>query len=137
MRNGIRNDDLRLGIRWRLNNSKRLKPFFDKIKMRLSMNPMFIQWREATELKYNSIIEYVYNIMIFPKTLHNRVYIGGFIDQNFIYYNSKITMEFVTEHQIGLQLFRNLFAVCEYRVSTFLLDEPNGIGYGIEYKSKF
>ncbi|TVZ28450.1 hypothetical protein JM83_3581 [Gillisia sp. Hel_I_86] len=138
LRQGEQNDDHRFGLRWRLHNTPYLNELFSKINMTYSVNPMFIQFRSKTEVEYMTIIEHAYKIRVFPEQLNNRVYIAGFADQNFTYLNNdKLQFDWVTEHQLGIRLIEELYAVAEYRINTFLPAENYGLGYGLEYKIIF
>ena len=138
LRQGEKNDDHRFGLRWRLHNTPYLNDLFSKINMTYTVNPMFVQLRSKTEVEYMTIIEHAYKIRVFPEQLNNRVYIAGFADQNFKYLdNDKLKFEWVTEHQLGIRLIDELYAVAEYRINTFLPAENYGLGYGLEYKIIF
>lgn len=137
VRKGPGNDDHRLGLRWRLNNSPGLESFFEKINMTYSFNPMFLQFREKTRTKVMSTVEHVYKIKILPKKLKNRIYIGGFIDQHFVYNSGRLSFNWVSEHQLGFRILDQFFAVAEYRINTSLESDKVGLGYGLEYKVIF
>lgn len=138
LRGGADNDDYRLGIRARLNSIPKLSSFFKKLNMSYSINPMFIQFRRNSKTKYMSIIEHVYRINIAPKKLDNRLYLGGFIDQNFSYLDGAgVAFKYVSEHQLGVRLVNQFYAVFEFRINDFQTDENYGLGYGLEYKIVF
>ena len=138
LRGGADNDDYRLGIRARLNAIPKVRYFFKKLNMRYSINPMFIQFRRNSKTKYMSIIEHVYRINIAPKKLNNRLYLGGFIDQNFNYLEEGgLAFKYVSEHQLGIRLIDQFYAVLEFRINDFLPDDNYGLGYGLEYKIVF
>ncbi|MFC2175765.1 hypothetical protein ACFLR1_02180 [Bacteroidota bacterium] len=137
IRNGKDNDDFRFGLRWVVNKTPGLDSAFHKIHLTYSVNPMFIQFRSKAKPAYMTIIEHVYRLNIAPGPLNNRLYIGGFVDQNFVYSNSKVSLKWVSEHQLGIRLVSQLYAVAEFRINTFLPDEQYGLGYGLEYKVIF
>ena len=137
LRMGAGNDDHRLGARWRVSNTPKLDSLFKKLNMFYSMNPMFVQFREKTETKYMTLVEHVYKINILPKKLNNRVYLAGFADQNFIYTDGKLTFKWVTEHQLGIKIIDQFYAVAEFRINDFLPSENEGFGYGLQYKIIF
>lgn len=135
LRGGVENDDIRFGLRSRLSAIPKLSPFFKKIRMFYSINPMFIQFRQKAKTKYMTIIEHVYNIKIAPNIFHNRLYLGGFIDQNFVYPdNGGVAFKWVSEHQLGFRVIDQLYVILEYRINDFLPSENYGLGYGLEYK---
>ncbi|WP_339710366.1 hypothetical protein [uncultured Kriegella sp.] len=138
MRGGDDNDDFRLGFRWRAHAAKKLFSFFKKLNSSYSINPMFIQFRRNAIPKYMTIIEHVYKINIAPKALDRRIYIGGFIDQNFQYDGrGGLSFKWVTEHQLGLRIIDELYAILEYRINDFFTEDSYGLGYGLEYKIIF
>lgn len=137
-RQGIKNDDHRLGVRWRVTSTPKVSKFFKKAGFFYSVNPMFVQLRGRSETKLMTIIEHVYRLNILSNRLDNRLYIGGFADQNFVNsLSGEIMTEWVTEHQLGIRIIDQLYAVLEYRINTFLAKDTNGLGYGLEYKIKF
>lgn len=136
LRNGEQNDDIKLGFRWRLNNTNALKSFFKKLNMTYSINPMLIQFRNKAQTKYATQLEHVYNIYLFANKFNKRLYLGGFADQLISYNNNKISFTWVTEHQLGYQILNNFYAVLEFRVNDFF-KERYGLGYGLEYKVIF
>lgn len=138
LRQGEKNDDHRFGLRWRLHSTAFLNKLFSEMNMVYTINPMFIQFRSKTAVAYMTIIEHAYKIQVFPDLLDNRVYIAGFADQNFNYLeNDKLAFEWVSEHQLGIRIINELYAVAEYRINTLLPKENYGLGYGLEYKILF
>jgi len=135
IRHGEENDDHRIGLRWK--PSETFTRFFKKINMSYTINPMFAQFRVNKKSSYMTMIEHVYRIKILPKILKNKIYLSGFADQNFIYKNGKIAFEWVTEHQLGIRLIDQFFAIAEYRINTFMPERKQGLGYGLEYKIIF
>lgn len=134
-RQGPQNDDHRFGLLWRVHNTPMFADFFKKINLKLSTNPMFLQYRVKAEPAYMTTIEHVYFLKLMPKTFKGRVYVLGFADQNFVYNdNGKLSFEWVSEHQLGIRLVDQLFAVGEYRINTYLGDGATGFGYGLQYK---
>lgn len=137
LKSDTNNDVLRFGVRWRLNSTTGLSKIFKKLNLSYSVSPYILQFGERTPTKYFAQIEHVYRLKILPKYLGNRIYIAGFGDQNLINNDGKISMKWVSEHQIGVRLFNQFYAVVEYRINDFLPDNNNGLGYGLEYKIKF
>tara|TARA_R110002050_G_scaffold100580_1_gene208118 strand:- start:61307 stop:62050 length:744 start_codon:yes stop_codon:yes gene_type:complete len=138
IRNGPDNDDFRFGLRWRMQNATKLKSFFLKLNMSYSINPMIIQFRSRSATKLLTQIEHAYRINLLPRTLNNRLYLGGFADQNINYLNNGgISFKWVSEHQLGYRLIDQLYIVLEYRINDFLPTDHYGLGYGFEYTIKF
>lgn len=133
MRQGSLNDDLRLGVRWRISDTPKLDAFFKKIKMSYSITPMLVQFRINTNIKSMTQIEHAYKFNLYKDI----IYLGGFADQNLVYANSKVFFKWVTEHQLGVRMVDQLYAVVEYRVNDFLSSNNTGLGLGVEYKIIF
>jgi hypothetical protein len=134
IRNNIGNDDLKLGLRFKLSQTKPLVNFFKKLNMFYSINPMFVQFQEKMPSKYMTQIEHVYSINILPQLFNKRVYISGFADQNFVYdSNNNLKFKWITEHQLGIKVIDNFYVVAEWRLNNYVANQ-RGLGYGIEYK---
>ena len=133
MRQGSANDDLRFGVRWRLSDTRKLAGIFKTLNMSYSLNPMFFQFRNKAHTKYMTQIEHVYRIKLYK----DRVYIGGFADQNFVYSNGKVAFKWVSEHQLGTRIIDQLYAVVEFRINDFLPSDNTGLGIGLEYVIRF
>ena len=133
MRQGPSNDDFRLGVRWRISDTPKMDTFFKKLKMSYSVTPMLVQLRVNAHTKPMTQIEHVYKINLYKDI----VYLGGFADQNFIYANNKVAFKWVSEHQLGIRIINQLYAVAEYRINDFLPSNNTGLGIGIEYKILF
>jgi hypothetical protein len=137
LRAGDLNDHLRLGLRWRLNDSKNINQFFKKINLKYSIGPMFLQFDLYQEIDYLTIIEHVYQLKISPKVFKNRLSLSGFADQNIRYLESnKVKFNWVSEHQLGYQFWDQLFVIAEYRINDFLPFDNYGLAIGLEYKIK-
>jgi hypothetical protein len=137
LRSGINNDDLRLGVLWRLNNTSGIKDFLKKINLNYFVCFHFFQFREKQPLKYFTQVEHIYKLLLFPTLLKKKLYLGGFADQNLIRKGDKVDVEWVTEHQLGYCIIDALYLVAEYRVNDFWKTDKYGLGYGLEYKIQF
>jgi len=133
MRQGSSNDDLRFGVRWRLNDTPEFGNFFKKLNMSYSLNPMLIQFRMNTHTKALTQIEHVYRIKLYKDI----IYLGGFADQNLVFANNKVSFKWVSEHQLGIRIIDQLYAIAEYRINEFLTSDNTGLGIGLEYKILF
>lgn len=138
IRSGNQNDDVRFGIRYKLSQTRKLLTFFKKLNFFYSINPMLVQLMESTAAKYLTQIEHVYYIRIWPRKLKNKIYVSGFADQNFVYSPKKqlIKTNWVTEHQLGVNIIDRLFAVAEFRINDYAIRSV-GLGYGLQYKITF
>ena len=136
IRSGNSNDDVKLGFRWKPSQSKLLQPFFKKINMTYSINPMLLQVQEHRRSQYMTMIEHVYFIKG-PGKWKERIYLNGFADQNIVYMgNGQLMFKWVTEHQIGINISKGLYAVAEFRINNYTAQQV-GFGYGLQYKIVF
>ncbi|HMQ10168.1 MAG TPA: hypothetical protein PKC21_05990 [Oligoflexia bacterium] len=127
---GSQNDTLRAGAGWNISQTKFLKDFFKTIHLSYTLNWYPLQLDSLPGYRWQ--IEHYYYWLLFPKQLSKRMYLSGFFDHNFSD-NSTIT---VTEHQLGINFYKQLYVVAEYRYNGFLADK-NGLGLGIEFKTSF
>lgn len=131
MRNGESNDASRLGIRWSLfkhpafKDSKLAKLVF------YSINPFIVEFGSQFEASYFTAIEHVYKITLIP----NKLYIGGFGDQNFIP-KKGVKANWVTEHQLGYRVYDDFHLIAEFRLNQYL-EQEMGVGMGFQYKTTF
>ena len=138
LRDGPNNDDLRFGLRWKVSKTAKLASFFKKLNMNYALNTMIVQFRRKENTKFMTQLEHAYRIGIAPTFFHNRLYLGGFADQNIEYLEGGgIAFDWVSEHQLGFRLVDQLYAVLEYRINDYLSNDNYGLGYGLEYKVIF
>ncbi|WP_418603230.1 hypothetical protein [Hwangdonia sp.] len=137
-RTGNNNDNFRLGVRWKLNETNYLQPFFKKLHFAYSINFHLLQFTTKAPSKLLPQIEHVYRLNLLPSVFKNRLYLGGFADQNMVYQdNGNISFKWVSEHQIGYNICNSFFIILEYRINDFLPSDNYGLGYGLEYKMTF
>lgn len=136
IRNGVYNDDYRLGVRFKFFTKAKDNSFAKKIGLYYSINPMFIEFRPTSGFNTIPVIEHVYRFKPFPKLFKNKLYVAGFGDQNIQISDSGTKINWVTEHQIGYQALKDFYLVSEYRINEFM-SEITGWGFGIQYKLLF
>lgn len=132
---GENNDKLRLGLRWRLNDSLWLKPAMDAMHLKWSVNWHALQWDHDDKTAWQ--IEHAF-MLSFPY-LSERLYLSGFIDHNF---NETVAADvpanpIVAEAQLGYRLFENFYVMTEYRLNQYRRSDVNNVAAGIEYKIKW
>ena len=114
----------RLGIRWRLHDTPGWLGKFitDSLDLQYAITFHALQsngdgWQ----------IEHVYR----RSFLDGLMYVSGFADHNITEDSSSA---WVTEHQIGAKLYRNVYGVAEYRYNSFLAGPlRSGWGFGLQY----
>jgi hypothetical protein len=134
---GPSNDNVKYGIRWRLNQTPRIDSLLNKINLMFFVNFHLLEFAEHQTPKGFTQMEYVYKIDILPSKLNKRLYISGFADQDLIWdSNGSLKSIWVTEHQLGIRVIGELHAVAEYRINEYLPDR-SGWGLGIQYFAGF
>ena len=135
MRSGDDNDRLRLGFRWRLNNTSFLEKAFKSIHLAYSINFHAIQIDDADADIHQ--MEHVF-AMTFPY-ISDRLYLAGFADHTFgeDLAPGMPSNPVVGEAQLGFRLIDNFYAISEYRVNQYRRSDVNNLGVGIQYKMKW
>lgn len=135
MRSGENNDRMRLGIRWRLNDSQGLERFFNSIGLRYAINFHLWQWDHSNAGIWQ--MEHVF-ALTFP-FFTERLYVAGFIDHTFGEELPETipTNPAVMETQLGFRLFDDFYIIVEYRVSQYRRENVNNLAAGFEYKFKW
>lgn len=125
-------DRLRLGFRWRINDSGLLKPYFDAIHFKWSINFHAIQFDDQDGHVWQ--MEHVWRVT-FPY-LSDRIYLGGFIDHTMNEDNTGEVSDnpIAAECQLGVRLYENLYAVTEFRYYEYRRSDVNNLAVGVEYK---
>ena len=134
-RSGEDNDRHRLGVRWRLNDSKALRSFFNEINLFYAVNFHLLQFDHEPASVWQ--IEHTFR-MKFP-SLDNKLYIAGFVDHTF---NQNLpsnmpSSPIVGEIQLGYQLSDRFFLIGEYRVNQYRRSDVNNLAIGFEYLMKW
>jgi hypothetical protein len=117
------NDKLRLGTRLRLHQVLAVEDFFKKIKTQYSINIHAIQFDH--EVGTNWQIEHVYRVQF-----TERFYLSGFGDHN---QGGRNHNTWVTEHQFGFKLYKDWYAISEFRRNELRKGDENSIGVGMQY----
>jgi hypothetical protein len=131
-RNGENNDRHRLGIRWRLNDTKQLSQFFKSLNLVYALNFHLLQIDH--EDPYVWQIEHAF-MMKFP-ALGDRLYLAGFIDHTF---NQNLPDGFparpvVAEAQAGFRIADQFHVVAEYRINEYRRSDVDNLAIGLQYK---
>ncbi len=131
-RSGSKNNRHRLGVRWRLNNTKALASFFESLNLSYSINLHAIQFdhEDATVWQMEHVLT-----MKFP-SISNRLYLSAFVDHTFNQ-NLPATVPnnpIVAEMQLGVRLVDSLYFISEYRLNQYRRSHVNNLAIGIQYK---
>ncbi len=135
MRSGDDNDRLRLGLRWRLNDSAPLQAALAALNLRYALTLHALQIDDRDESVWQ--LEHSFRFT-FP-ALSDRLYLAGFIDHTF---NETLPDGFpanpvVAELQLGWRLRGELYAVSEYRLNQYRRQDVNNLALGLQYRLPF
>jgi len=135
IRKGHDNDTIHLGIRWRLNSTPLLAAFFKAINLSYAIQifPLRIDERDVGGMQ----ISHAYQ-MTFPY-ISERLYLGGFIDHNIneSARPGQTRDNIVSETQFGVRLYKQLYAVAEYRINDYRRSDNTNLGAGLEIKTSW
>ena len=134
--NGPRNDVLRTGIQINFHKLKYIEKLFKLLNASYRMT--YFAWQVDHVDDYAFQLQHVWYMKILPKLFHERVYMSGFADHNFIVGNQDTHNKLVTETQFGVRVWKGLHAVTELRWNGFLpKGDRFGVGIGLQYKIVF
>jgi hypothetical protein len=129
---GPGNDVTQLGISWRLHHTAGLREFLSRINLIYRITFQMKRFSSGDARGWQ--LEHYFKIR-FPG-VSDRLYLSGFVDQTF---DLKLPDAFpdvviVSEVQGGLRLWKDFYAVMEYRHNDFRLGNESNLAAGIEYK---
>lgn len=129
---GSGNDITQLGIGWRVHNTAGLSDFMSRINLIYRVTFQLKRFSSGDDDVWQ--MEHFFRFR-FPG-LSDRLYLSGFIDQTF---DLDLPDEFpdtliVAEVQGGIRIWKNFYAVVEYRNNDFRLGNESNLAAGIEYK---
>ena len=129
---GEKNDKLRLAPSWRVHNTPVIDKFFKKINLAYGINFHVLQFGFHPPLDdFTWQIEHFYKLDILPEKLNNRGYISIFADNTM---GDEIAKGLVMEHQLGVRLWDQFYAVAEYRYFAYFHEKyQSGVGVGLQY----
>ncbi len=135
---GADNDLTRFAMGWEPSSTPGLDKLFKKIHMWYRIYFHVLQTDFNPSPGWGWQIEHAYRIDIFPKALHDRVYIYGFTDHDMNYGADKGSdnTSWVFEHQLNVRLINWLYAMIQVRHEEFL-PKQTGFGAGLQYEFHF
>jgi hypothetical protein len=132
---GDGDDFYQLGVSWRIHDTAGWRDFFARINLIYRMN--FQLKRYSVDDSGAWQMEHFFK-MTFPK-LSDRLYLSGFVDQTFNQ-NLPDTMPsspIIAEVQLGARVWKNFYAVAEYRINQRRVGDEENLAIGIEYKARW
>jgi len=129
---GSGNDLTQLGIGWRVHHTPGLKELLSRINLIYRVSFHLKRFSSDNDDAWQ--MEHYFKLR-FPG-VSDRLYLSGFLDQTF---NLDLPDEFpespiVTEIQGGIRIWRDFYAVVEYRRNDFRLGDETNLAAGIEYQ---
>lgn len=132
LRSGNGNDRLRLGLRWRLHDTASLKPFFEHLGLKYSINWHAVQIDDEKGHAWQLEHAFRFNVS-------ELLYVSGFVDHNFNGEPIKgvPANPIVAEVQMGYRIVENFYAVAEWRLNQYRRSDVNNLAIGVEYKFRW
>ena len=129
---GFKSTKFRLAPALRVHDVWGISPFFKKIHLNWGINFHIVQFGNQFPLDdFKWQIEHFYRLEIAPKLTKNRIYISGFADHTF---GGPMSAGLVMEHQLGVRIYDQFYAVAEYRHFSYYPDPyKDGVGLGLQY----
>lgn len=129
---GTQNDALRAGFRWSISDTRGIEKIFNQLGLVYKLAFHLYQFdAQSNRSPLLTQIDHFYRLNLF----NGKAYVTGFADQDIYYESSKFI--WVTEHQLGVAVYKKLYAVAEYRYNQYLPTKNSGIGFGLEYLMLF
>lgn len=135
LRSGDENDRLRLGLRWRLDDTPLLDDVFHLLHLTSAINFHVLQ----IDREDGYVWQMEYSARLSPPYLDERLYVAGFADHTFNGARppGAPSAPLVMEIQAGVRLLDQLYAVVEYRINQYRVDSESNIALGAEYVALF
>jgi hypothetical protein len=129
-------DTLRLGARWRPNMTPGIGPALERMHtwVQLTWFPLVQGVQFRTPQNWQTQLSVYYRI-----DPHDRIYLQGWADFDFGFGGSAPGfIGSLTEHQVGLRIVHNLYAVAELRYHYVAPPGKEiGVGFGLEWRFNF
>jgi hypothetical protein len=132
---GDGNDFYQVGVGWRVNDTSGWSDFFDRNNL---------IYRLTIQLKqFNTGVSGVWAVEHWflwrMNKLSDRLYLNGFIDQTFgqDLPDTMPSRPIVAELQLGARVWKNFYAVAEYRINQRRVGSEENFAVGIEYKLRW
>ena len=136
LRSGTEDDRLRLGVRWRLQDSAFWQDWFKWAHLSYTLNVHFLQLDHSDDSVWQMEHAFFWRA---PGKLVDRVYVSGFIDHTFgeTLADEMPSNPIVAEVQLGYRFYQQFYFVYEYRINEYRRSNVNNAALGLEYKFLF
>jgi hypothetical protein len=132
---GDGNDFYQLGIGWRLNDTPGWSDFFDRNNILYRLTVQLKQFNTGESGVWAVEHWFLWRM----NRISDRLYLNGFIDQTFgqDLPDSFPTNPIVAEVQLGARVWKDFYAVIEYRNNQRRVGNEENVAIGIEYKTRW
>ena len=132
---GDGNDFYQLGVGWRLHDTPGWTDFFDRINLIYRLTFQLKQFNTGASGVW--AVEHWFRWTL-PQ-VSDRLYVNGFIDQTFgqDLPDSMPRSPIVAEVQLGARVWKNFYAVAEFRINQRRVGDEENLAIGIEYKARW
>lgn len=129
-------DVARVGARIHARPTHAVGRFFDRIHLFATLTYFpYVQYLAFERPNaWESQISFFYRLEPFADRIDHRIYLQGWGD--FDFRTGKGLLDVITEHQIGIRLAGEFYAIAEFRHASFMA-KTTGVGFGLEYRMRF
>lgn len=132
---GDGNDFTQLGLGWRVNDTPGWRDFFDRINLTYRLTVQL--YRYGTNEPGGWALEHFFRLT--APNVSDRLYLSGFVDQGFSEdlppWMPRRPM--VAEVQFGARVWKDFYAVAEYRINERRMIDHYNFVVGMEYKFRW
>ena len=132
---GDGNDFYQVGVGWRVNDTSRWSNFFDRKNLIYRLTVQLKQFNTGESGVWAVEHWFLWRM----NKISDRLYLNGFIDQTFgqDLPESMPSSPIVAELQLGARVWKDLYAVAEYRINQRRVGDEENLAIGIEYKARW
>lgn len=132
---GDGNDFYQVGVGWRVNDTSGWSDFFDRNNLIYRLTVQLKQFNTGASGVWAVEHWFLWRM----NRLSDRLYLNGFIDQTFgqDLPDTMPSRPIVAELQLGARVWKNFYAVAEYRINQRRVGNEENVAVGIEYKARW
>jgi hypothetical protein len=132
---GDGNDFYQVGVGWRVNDTSRWSDFFDRNNLIYRLTVQLKQFNTGASGVWAVEHWFLWRM----NKISDRLYLNGFIDQTFGQGlpESMPSSPIVAELQLGARVWKDFYAVAEYRINQRRVGDEENLAIGIEYKARW
>jgi len=132
---GDGNDFYQVGMTWRVHDTSAWTNFFDRNNIIYRLTVQLKQFNTGASGVWAMEHWFLWRM----NKLSDRLYLSGFVDQTFgqDLPDSMPSSPIVAELQLGARVWKDLYAVAEYRINQRRVGDEKNFAVGIEYKLRW